>query len=85
MGGDPPHGAYPVGITPPGEEEYHGKNPKMAAGWGMGLTFDIGGHVGGGDRGYRGLHWEAAEHGGSVHSNQDHNGPMPGVGEAPWG
>ena len=57
MGNDPPHGADPGGVPPPGGEAAHRKTPKDVTGWGMGLPSDRGGPSGVRDRGDRGLYW----------------------------
>ena len=67
MGHDPPHGAYPGGVPPPGGNMDHRKIPTVLDVRELVLTSIGGGHAGIGAQGYGGIHWEAIEHGGSVH------------------
>ena len=85
LGGDPPHGADPGGVPPPGGAENHRESPKATAVWGLAVPPDIGDSNGGGDGGAVVIHRTEAEHSGTVNFHLAHHGPLPRIGEAPGG
>ena len=85
LGGDPPYGKDPGGVPPPGGERDQGATPPATSQRELALPTTGGRDGGGRDGGTGDLHRQEAEHGGPVHRDSAHSGPLSGGGEMPRG
>ena len=76
MGGYPPHGTRPGGVSIPGGAATDGAAAKSEVGWDMGVHLDGGGNIGGRVQADGELHSAKEEYGHSVYCDAANSGSM---------